>query len=474
MNTFAHAAPVYPCNKVGGYYSQKAAEIMNTQACKINYSLVFKAGVEGTSWVRYIYGPAEYILLGSPSLALSLTNGGPLGLGKKILWDSVENIIKVAFRHPEKASKKVAKATYDMGLKAYRENYKLYKKHKKGEALSEDEARRFVINWYVQSYMVAAKKLYNDVTSYEKKDDFKNVPQLALQQFESLAIGSAKDSFGPLGEIEVSGLLKLTKGQFTVIESVIGQSAGLGAYPPYQRFKAKVLEIDNHLRNALGDAEEVMRTDELKRDVTESLSRDTIVRLFSKRLNEDGKSYNLEWIEWQEGSLTKGNAQEAIVSFTDDNQCYGAGRTEAWLLQFESGWKISEKIEEGYALSIEVVDIDNDGKLEIWITREVKAQGFIENISKLISIDGDSQHFLYSNSGFDYRGAMSEGEAVCEHNIEFCDLNNDGVLEITDTEVRKSFGWTGKKHASDYVEISSKRKTHVYELKGRKFVKYVR
>ena len=238
------------------YWSDRGAEILSSQSAKLLYSPICRAAIEGVSWVRYIYGPSEYVLLGAPSLTLSLVSGGPYGVVKKVSWDMVEEIIKKSFHHPEKTSKKIAKATYDLGLNAYRENYRLYKKVNDGEQLTNRELRTFVLNWYLSAYMTAAKKLYNDISAYERKDDFKNPSKLLLQSLETQAIGSAKSAFGSMAELEVSLLIKSTKGQFSIFESLIGQAAGLGAYPPYKSFLSRISTINKDIDEALKSSQE--------------------------------------------------------------------------------------------------------------------------------------------------------------------------------------------------------------------------
>lgn len=225
----------------------RVAEYAKSKAAGNLYSPAMRAGVESVSWVRFVYGPAEYVLLGAPALALSLANGGPLGLGKKITFDLVREIIRESLDDPEQASRKMARSAYDLGLQAYRENYRLYGKVKKGEPLSMEEARAFLINRHLQDYMGAAKKLYNATTSYEGKDPLRQPDKALLQQLEATAVAQAREAFGGQAGVEVSVLLKATKLEFTVFESVVRASIGLGAYPPYQQFLRDTRTINEAL-----------------------------------------------------------------------------------------------------------------------------------------------------------------------------------------------------------------------------------
>lgn len=230
----------------------RATQLAKSKTAQVLYSPVEKAAVEGVSLVRYVYGPAEYVLLGAPALALSLANGGPLGLATKVSFDIVSEMIRESLEHPEKASRKIARSAYDMGLKAYRDNYRLYGKVKTGEPLSTPEARDFLVNWHVQDYMAAAKRLYNAASAYEGKAILKRMDKALLQQMEATAVAQAREAFGARAGVEVSALLKATKLEFTVFESVVRGSIGLGAYPPYQEFLRNTRNINAALARDVG------------------------------------------------------------------------------------------------------------------------------------------------------------------------------------------------------------------------------
>ncbi len=231
----------------------RAATLAKSDAARVLYAPVTRVAVEGVSWVRYIYGPAEYVLLGSPALALSLAQGGIAGLGEKLTFDIIENMVHEGLNDPEKAAKKVAKAGYDLGLRAYRENDALHAAFQREGGFSAVDARRFVINWHLQNHMGAAKDLYNAVSAYEGKDLFKHPDKLALQAAEKLAVTQAREAFGGLGQMEVKALLKETKLEFAAIDSIVGAAIGLGAYPPYCDYLVKVRAINAALRKELGE-----------------------------------------------------------------------------------------------------------------------------------------------------------------------------------------------------------------------------
>ena len=160
---------VSPTATADDLYQSRYEQLLQTNDVGVVYNQVTRMAVEGVSWVRHIYGAAEYLLLGAPALTLRLLGSGPLGLIEKVSWDVAEEMMKEVFQHPESASKKIAKAAYDIGLKAYRENYRLYAQYRERGHFSDEEARNFVVNWFVQDYMGAAKLFYNAITAYEGK-----------------------------------------------------------------------------------------------------------------------------------------------------------------------------------------------------------------------------------------------------------------------------------------------------------------
>ena len=190
----------------------------------------------------------------------------------------------------------------------------------------------------------------------------------------------------------------------------------------------------------------------------------TIKTLFESNFNEDNNIYDLADIKWQEGSFSKKDIVEALVSFYDNNQCHAAGYSELWLLRFENGWQIVRKIEDTDWVSFKVLDIEGDGKSEVWITGGGGNQGYFGSFGKLLVLDINSTMTLYTNSGFDYTGAGEEGEALCMHEMDFRDIDNDGILEIIDLEKKKTYTWTGPKFNSNYVETSSKSKKSTFKI----------
>jgi hypothetical protein len=197
------------------------------------------------------------------------------------------------------------------------------------------------------------------------------------------------------------------------------------------------------------------------------LNESIIRRLFESRINEDGFNYSLSDIKWQEGAFSDYNAKEAVVSFTDGSQCHAAGYSEVWLLSYDGSWKIEDKFSDSDWLDFEVVDLQNDGLLEVWVTGGGGNQGYFGTYGYLLVSFPQHKEVLknvYTLTGFDYTGAAEEGEALYTHEVKFKDVDHDGILELVDLQVRKSFAWTGEKYFSDYVVISSTSEEIVVDL----------
>ena len=226
------------------HFQSRYEQILKSNDVRVVYSSVTKIAVEGVSWVRHIYGAAEYILLGAPSLTVTLLTGGPFGLIEKVGWDAIVEMVKEVFQYPESAGRKIAKTAFDLGLRSYRENYRLYTKYRNGGQLSDVEAAIFVVNWFIQDYMGAAKQLYNAITSYERQG---SLHEAAVDQTQSAVLEALKEQFGGSEYVIAAEMLTLAESLFTLFDSAESSAVGLGAYPPYQEFKVRVLEIEERL-----------------------------------------------------------------------------------------------------------------------------------------------------------------------------------------------------------------------------------
>jgi hypothetical protein len=226
----------------------------------------------------------------------------------------------------------------------------------------------------------------------------------------------------------------------------------------------------------------------------------TIKSLFEGKRNEEGDFYNLSRVKWREGAFTRRSTIEAIVSFFDNNQSHAFGNSEVWLLRHigelivdrklagikvpitgiveavNSGWIVDRKLADMKEVLYEVVDIERDGKFEVWITECGGNQGLVASYGKLISLSPESESILYRNEGIDNTGFgldEREGEVLIAHKVAFLDFDGDGILEILDVEERASYRWTGKirdfSGESEYKKTSSTIKRSLLKLKNGQF-----
>ena len=201
------------------------------------------------------------------------------------------------------------------------------------------------------------------------------------------------------------------------------------------------------------------------------LTEDIIKSFFVGMLHENQEPYELERIKYQEGSFTSKDAKEAIISYYDHNESHGGGWMKVWLVGFEERWTLIKKLEEGDECTFRLVDIDSDGKYEVWIEANGIGQGYMTKLGKLIFFKEGSESELFSYKGFDNTGAGATGEALEEHEVNFLDLDHDNKLEIVETVTTKSFTGSGDKYAPDYkyVEQAKNIQKNTYKLNGDKY-----
>ena len=101
------------------------------------------------------------------------------------------------------------------------------------------------------------------------------------------------------------------------------------------------------------------------------------------------------------------------------------------LLSYDGSWKIEDKFSDSDWLDFEVVDLQNDGLLEVWVTGGGGNQGYFGTYGYLLVSFPQHKEVLknvYTLTGFDYTGAAEEGEALYTHEVKFKMLT-DGILE---------------------------------------------
>ena len=207
----------------------KARELISGDLAQATYSPVYRAAVEGVSWVRHIFTPAEYLLFGSSDLVLSLAGGSLGGVLQKIGIDSLLGLGKSTLHHPEKEAKRAANKGYQIGLDAYRANYKIYQDFNQSGQISDGTALAFLINWRLQDMMSISKNLYNDVSAYERGQG----------RFEGSAqakITRAEQQLDQLVEASQNTRIQKLNLWRNIWKIVAESEAGLPNYPPYKKF----------------------------------------------------------------------------------------------------------------------------------------------------------------------------------------------------------------------------------------------
>jgi len=75
-------------------------------------------------------------------------------------------------------------------------------------------------------------------------------------------------------------------------------------------------------------------------------------------------------ISWKERAFTANSAREALVGIRDmDNFPHAAGYSRLWLFRYLGGrgWIIYQIILLADELTFETVDIEGNGRLEVWV-----------------------------------------------------------------------------------------------------------
>lgn len=202
-------------------------------------------------------------------------------------------------------------------------------------------------------------------------------------------------------------------------------------------------------------------------DRDDSLTEELIKGLFTGRVNDDGNEYKLDIGEWREGSFTSSDAREALVSFHDGAQCHAVGWGEIWLLKFKNGWKIDRKLVDADGGSFRIVDIEGDGKFEVWVHFGFANQGWYRNRGRLLSLNKDTLDILYATQSEADDHGMSRGS----QRVDFWDIDNDGTLELLDRQ-RTEEGYLDEDSEwyDNWVVTSSAEKVHIYKFKDGKLV----
>jgi len=171
-------------------------------------------------------------------------------------------------------------------------------------------------------------------------------------------------------------------------------------------------------------------------------------------------------VKWQEGSFAREGGHEAIALISDiRNHAHAEGYEHLFLLQFDGTWKIVRHEAVGDFADFKIVDIEGDGRLEVWLESGGGNQGYMETDGQLLSFTPQNEVLLFSCQGHDYSGTGTyEGEAVRSHQVSFRDTDEDGILEIIDKETVDNY--------KGMVKLSSKTITHAFKFHNGKFEEY--
>jgi len=187
--------------------------------------------------------------------------------------------------------------------------------------------------------------------------------------------------------------------------------------------------------------------------------------LFAGRLSgSDSYPQPIQVISWEEGSFTSKNAKEALICVEDPNRPRVLGPEELWLLRDQNGWQIGRQLAGGELGLFRIIDIENDGKSEVWISSSQARQGEINISERLLTLSPDFDTTLFEVESYDNTGVLLESGAERNtHNVQFVDLDNDGILEIADSEERTLY------KGSEQSLISQEKRTLFYKLTVGKF-----
>ena len=182
----------------------------------------------------------------------------------------------------------------------------------------------------------------------------------------------------------------------------------------------------------------------------ESLTEEAIREAFALWEDDTGEFTVIDPndIAWEVGSFTKPGAVEAVVSFIDREQAHIALPGELWLLGKNGTFTPLLMINQSDEITFQAIDVNNDGMDEVLYraTRSVTG-GLRFTHQSLVSLRGGEVRVLYNADGSDwwfYNPMMySEDEPMIDHEITFEDIDGDGVLELSDTEMVGEFVYTG-------------------------------
>ena len=173
-------------------------------------------------------------------------------------------------------------------------------------------------------------------------------------------------------------------------------------------------------------------------------------------------------IKWERGSFTGPGAVEAVVSFNEERLPHF--NAQLWLLKWDGkGWGPVFAILRSDTITFQAVDITGSGIDCLLVRMESSTTGGYRFMAwSLVSVLGGKDRTLYSAEGtgfwcyneWEYNGHK---EPMTDHELTLRDVNDDGVLELVDTELTGVFVSTGTDEGDCEIH-NSPTKTTVYRF----------
>lgn len=154
----------------------------------------------------------------------------------------------------------------------------------------------------------------------------------------------------------------------------------------------------------------------------------------------------LQNISFQVGEFVSGRVG-AVVAL--DNPQNHALAKEVWLLDFDKQWKVLRKLADSVN-EFRAVDLDNNGTSELFIVQvSHPAQGIQKTRIVLLTLNKDSETVLFDKTALDNTGVTAAMVSQFqEHQVQFEDVDKDGLLELVDTEIK--IGYLGNKQSDSF------------------------
>ena len=200
-----------------------------------------------------MYG-VGYLLLESPDLAVSLATKGLVGLGEKVAYDALVEIVELSVGTPQKTCKNLSRTVIKQGLEEYEVAYQIARKYVRDRTLSREDALDFLYNRWGVLKLGIAQKLYND----SRNTDYSIDQSVASAVTDELVEHLADNYQGQLGIEDKMPVVTAARFIEDMSDLLERKQIGLGAYPPYVQF---VVNLETLNRQRLAEAERFQQTE---------------------------------------------------------------------------------------------------------------------------------------------------------------------------------------------------------------------